>query len=440
MRLRVWVGRLLFCLACGLTAKAADVLTVEYPASEKAGELLVEAKFHMWLPPEAKRIRGIIVHQHGCGDGAEDSGERAALDLHWRALAAKHDCALISPRYRAKGANCRLWCDPRNGSGNLFLRAIADLASKSGHSEIAEVPWCLWGHSGGAFWSSLMLERHPERIVAIFLRSGVASTSWLNGDVPPVNFSDIAYGVPIILNPGVKEKGDAQFNGAWEASVTFFERFRAKGAPVAFAPDPKSGHDCRNSRLMAIPFFDACLEQRLPKSGAKTQALRPIVPLKGFIGNWETGAVEPAKKSAGGGSWLPDEDCARAYSEYVKTGMTTDRSGPKKAPEIISVRRGDAGEVVILFTAEADFESGIRQFAIYRDGKFLKAYPENPRPGTDFPQFQGISYHDTPTPDLLPLRFIDESAWIEGRPSYSVSMLNGAGVEGSRSAAVRVDK
>ena len=73
------------------------------------------------------------------------------------------------------------------------------------------------------------------------------------------NYPPAAFGVPVVLNPGVKERGHAQFNGAWTGSLQFFEQFRSKGAPVAFAPDPFSSHDCRNSRLLAIPFFDACL-------------------------------------------------------------------------------------------------------------------------------------------------------------------------------------
>jgi hypothetical protein len=28
--------------------------------------------------------------------------------------------------------------------------------------------------------------------------------------------------------------------------------------------DPNSGHDCGNSRYLAIPWFDACLAARLP--------------------------------------------------------------------------------------------------------------------------------------------------------------------------------
>jgi hypothetical protein len=44
-------------------------------------------------------LRGVIVHQHGCGEGSCKSGLTGAYDLHWQALARKHDCALLAPAY-----------------------------------------------------------------------------------------------------------------------------------------------------------------------------------------------------------------------------------------------------------------------------------------------------------------------------------------------------
>ena len=65
---------LLNCLLLVIAVKtvcAEEVLSVTYPPSGKPGELALEATFHVWLPPQAKHIRAVIVHQHGCGDGAE---------------------------------------------------------------------------------------------------------------------------------------------------------------------------------------------------------------------------------------------------------------------------------------------------------------------------------------------------------------------------------
>ena len=136
---------------------------VYFPASNKEGELQLAADYYLWIPPGVKKLDGIIVHQHGCGDGAAKGGASAANDLHWQALAAKRNCGLLGPSYAWEdGMDCRLWCDPRNGSADRFLQAINHFAQSTEHHEIESLPWCLWGHSGGGFWASLM-QNHVSR-------------------------------------------------------------------------------------------------------------------------------------------------------------------------------------------------------------------------------------------------------------------------------------
>lgn len=430
--LRFFIVYLALVIAAGLS-RADELHSITYPASDQGGELSMVAKFNLWIPPQTKRIRAVIVHQHGCGEGAESFGDRAALDLHWRALAIKHDAALLSPYYRSGGAECRLWCDPRLGSDAVFCRALVDLAAQTKHPELASAPWCLWGHSGGGYWVSLMLEKHPERIVAAFCRSGAFLSGWL-GEAPEAQFPSTAYGVPVMFSPGLLERDDANFTKAWLSTANLFAQFRTHNAPVAFAPDPFSSHDCRNSRLLAIPFFDACLRLRLSRRGGE---LKPVKLNRGWTGDWESGTVQPVRgEIPASTSWLPDETSARAFAEYVTTGKTTDRTRPKKAPILTSVQRTKRG-IELTWTSEADLESGIRQFVIYRDGEKLAVWPEKLDERTGFAQFQGISYHDTPVSPRPPLVFTDRTVAPEARPSYAVTMINGAGLESARSKIVR---
>src|SRR4051794_10569630 len=101
--------------------------------TEKPGdELKIGVTFTLWIPDGVKTLRGVIVHQHGCGSGACKGGATAAYDLHWQALAKKHSCALLGPSYHQDDKqNCRLWCDPRNGSGKAFLRALDHFARET---------------------------------------------------------------------------------------------------------------------------------------------------------------------------------------------------------------------------------------------------------------------------------------------------------------------
>ena len=152
-----WLTRALFLIlllgTVHTTSAAGTYLEVAYPPSTEKGELQFGVTYTLWLPEGVAKVRGIIVHQHGCGSGACKGGETAAYDLHWQALARKWDCALAGPSYHQEDTqNCRLWCDPRNGSEAAFLRSLDDFAVKTGHAELKTAPWCLWGHSGGGFW------------------------------------------------------------------------------------------------------------------------------------------------------------------------------------------------------------------------------------------------------------------------------------------------
>src|SRR4051812_44838049 len=179
---------------------------VRYEASTKPGELIYPVNYTIWLPPGVKTLRGVVVHQHGCGEGSCKSGLTGAYDLHWQALAKKHGCALLAPAYeQPEKANCQLWCDPRHGSDAAFQKALADLGAKCGHAELAQVPWALWGHSGGGHWAGGMVLLHPERIAAAWLRSGVPPVRAAENRPAPYPVPEAALRVPLMCNLGTKE-------------------------------------------------------------------------------------------------------------------------------------------------------------------------------------------------------------------------------------------
>ena len=273
---------LIVVLCCWHAATAwGDYLTVSYPPSDRSGDLAVGANYTLWLPEGVAKIRGIIVHQHGCGTGACEGGATAAYDLHWQALAKKWDCALLGPSYQQKeDQDCHVWCDPRNGSAKTFVSAIAKFAERSNHPELETVPWCLWGHSGGASWASLMQTLYPERIVAVWLRSGTATATPEQGQ-PAIPAA--CYRIPTMCNPGIKERSDKRFERAWKGSLAMFKAYRAKGALIGFAPDPNTSHECGNSRYLAIPFFDACLAMRLPEKNSEDHHLKSMNPAAAWL-------------------------------------------------------------------------------------------------------------------------------------------------------------
>lgn len=415
---------------------AGRYLTVESPASDQPGELEMGVTYTLWLPDDVQVFRGIIVHQHGCGTGACQGGETAAYDLHWQALAKKWDCALLGPSYQqAEQQNCRLWCDPRNGSAKTFLKSLDDFAAQSQHPELNTVPWCLWGHSGGGFWASLMQTLHPERIIAIWHRSGGAINAWAKDEIPRPQFPAAAFTIPTMCNPGIKERDDPRMVGAWTAGTGLFHLYRSQGAPIGFAADPRSSHECADSRYLAIPFFDACLELRLPEINAKPQALRLVDQKQGWLSNFAGDKPVPAAKYKGFDNesvWLPNAKFAALWSEYIRVGSVSDTT-PPAAPTAV-VQKVDAdGAVKLTWDALADFESGLKCFIIRRDGKDLGQVPEKPLGKFGRPLFQSMSYHDTPERPLPEMTFVDASAKSGAKHVYEVISVNSVGLESAPS-------
>ncbi len=431
---------LLLSLGAATAQGAGRLVEVEYPPSDQSGELIYGVTYRIWLPDGVERLRGIIVHQHGCGAGACQGGYTAAEDLRWQALARKWDCALLGPSYHQEdGQDCRKWCDPRNGSRARFLQALDDLAETSGHDELATIPWCLWGHSGGGFWASLMQCSDPERIVAIWLRSGTAFSTWEKGEIPRPEVPEAALAIPVMCNPGVKEKGDPRFNGAWTGTLAMFKAYRAKGAPIGFAPDPRTAHECGDSRDLAIPFFDACLAMRLPETGSDGAELRPVDRSRSWLAPVLGDRAEPAESFDGDPDtavWLPDERAAHAWQEYVASGSVNDTT-PPPAPVDLRATSGDGHEVELGWSAAADLESGIRQFLILRDGEELARLPETPQGRFGRPLFQSLSYHDTPEAPVPAMRFHDTTTSPGSTPTYQVITINGAGLRSEPSESVK---
>lgn len=408
------------------------IVEVSYPGSEEPGELMYAVTYRAWIPDGVKTLRGVIVHQHGCGAGACKGGETAADDLQWQALARKWDCALLGPSYKQEDKqDCRKWCDPRNGSRDRFLQALRDLAAKSDHPELDDVPWCLWGHSGGGFWASLMMTSDPDRIVAAWLRSGTAFAEWEKGGIAKPEIRETTYGIPFIANPGVKERDDVRFKGAWDGGLAMTKAFRSRGAPAAFAPDPRTGHECGESRDLAIPYFDACLAARLPEKGSNR--LRPIDPASGWLAPFEGGEAIPARGAepgiASGAGWLPTAEVARAWDQYTRDGTIPD-STPPPPPFGVKAARGDGEKGVrIAWDVHSDLESGLKQFVILRDGEPIGIYPEKPIGRFGRPLFQSVSYHDTPEAPLPPMSYVDRDAPAGKMPEYRIVAVNGVGLE-----------
>lgn len=407
---------------------APPYYSVDYPGSDDPGQLVFAVKYTVWIPPNVDQLRGLIVHQHGCGVGACQGGETAAYDLHWQALAQKHQCALVGPTYKQpEGADCGLWCDPRNGSDTRFRQALEDLARKSGHPELSTVPWALWGHSGGGVWAGTMLILHPQRVAAVWLRSGTPRmVADANSTLPSMEYPTAALQVPVMCNLGDEEGvtiTDGRFSGVWPKNKDFFHDVRSAGGLIGVAVEPKCSHQCGNSRYLAIPWFDACLAARLPsKIGDQLQQIDPSTGWMAELLSPEVFAAADYTGNKKSAVWLPNETVAVAYSQYVTDAGVSDET-PPPAPTTVTLSGNELNWI-----AAADFESGIAGFNILRDAVVIAKVPTDGKRGIGRSLFQINSYHDTPSQPLTQMRYEIPISELNAASRYSVQTINSVGL------------
>ena len=438
-RILAFLALVVAVLLGGRTVRAdrGQIYVVEHPSSMAEGKLRIAVTYTLWVPDGVTTLRGLIVHQHGAGIIAANSGATAAFDLHWQALARKWSCALLAPSYHVQNeatdttaGGSEWWFDPRRGSDQAFLTCLQEFADRTHHPEITAVPWVLWGHSAGGAWADMMTSLHPTRVVAVWLRSGSAAVFRSHVSMAPLAVPQEVYGIPFMCNSGLKEKGDSKYGKVWDGVVTTFEEYRAKGGLIGFAPDPKTKHETGDSRYLAIPYLDCCLAARLPDPGTDSQTLKPmpiddayLAPLFGTAAvPFNVYSGEPLKAV-----WLPNSTLAKDWQEYVKVGSVGDTTPPPAPYDVVAVRKDDGN--LITWNADADFESGIGTFIILRDGRELARLPKHaPKKSFGRPLFQAMSFHDTPMSPLPQMAYLDKTTKTGSGHEYSVVEVNSVGL------------
>jgi hypothetical protein len=276
-----------------------------------------------------------------------------------------------------------------------------------------------------------MVLLYPERVAAAWLRSGVPllKENPERRTIKPHALPAAALQVPIMCNLGTKEGvtvKDGRFAGVWPSNETFFNEARGKGGLIGVAIDPLTSHECGNQRYLAIPWLDACLSARLPKTSG--QPLRPIPTDNAWLAKVPGTEALPAAKYSGNqlhAAWLPSESIARLWMQYVTDTAISD-STPPPAPTHIRLAGSE-----LTWQCDADLESGLAGFIIERDGQLLANYPDRPKNPYGRPLFQNLQYSDTPTQPLFRMQYTDTTAEAGKKHSYKITALNTVGLKSS---------
>lgn len=187
---------------------------------------LDHANYSLFIPEGSSPLRGIFIHQHGCT--AEGTGEATAYDLQYQAFARKWNLAILGPDlYPHRNSGCGDWINPEEGSGPALLHGLDALAKCSKRTELPELPWILWGHSGGGYWVLALTKNFPERTIATFCYSPAFD--------PGFKFSSAATKIPIMIrHAGRNDFNDPGVN-CWGTALHTFEGLRQKDGLISVA-------------------------------------------------------------------------------------------------------------------------------------------------------------------------------------------------------------
>ncbi|MDF1813116.1 MAG: hypothetical protein P1V20_13040 [Verrucomicrobiales bacterium] len=405
--IRLFVTALLLAVSLA-TVKGNDSRELEILPAD--GETFQKAVFSFWLSENEKPVKAVIIHQHGCTNASPEKHPPITGDFHWQALARKHNCALLCPQYFVTGS-CAEWNDPDSGSERALFTALDHFASASGHPELSEVPWVLWGHSGGSSWSSQMIVRHPERVVTALFRGG--SSKQFGDPAFRGKFLTSARDIPLLFVWGKRESvPQSRHFVSWNPMNTMFRELRSQGGKVTRLIDPDSEHGCDNSRLVVIPYFDAILAGKTQPGELMDIEKREKVELTA------DSLRDPSF------TWLPNAEIAGIWKHFSETGKLPTHQSPQTAP-VLHIDRGGENQIQLSWKVYPELVGGLRSYRIYRDGELWKEM--GPKPG------EAIATSRDATPESLR----NSSITVSDAATYSVTFTDAAGNESPKSTRVR---
>ena len=323
-------------------------------------------EYAVFIPEKISVLRGVFIHQHGCR--MEGIGASTAYDIQYQYFAKKWGLAVVSPDIFPKpGRSCRDWIDTENGTGDALIRLFSQLAIMSGHDELQRIPWLLWGHSGGGYWTLSMMKNYPERIIGVFAYSPAFDPKW--------DYPQAAYKIPLMI----RHAGSADLNGpgvaCWQTALNTFARFRENNGYASLAYNYGQDHNYSYVRSMAIPFYEGVLAQRLPEH--PLGMLKDMNPSKVWLGDnavYHIMSASDFKGNVPSMNVLPDSTVAVKWREYVITGTVGDKT-PPPAPYDLQVSLVNDTLAVVTWKADADIESGIQYFNIRVIDEQTKRFP-----------------------------------------------------------------
>ncbi|MCE9533858.1 MAG: hypothetical protein K8T89_22435 [Planctomycetes bacterium] len=320
-------------IACATSVRAEPpattghvIASVEYPlktprARDPAlGGARDKVSVSVWIPEGVKVVRGGICNPFSKGDN---------VSKHWQAACRHWQFAYVQVDFDAV----------KKEEFALLKTGLTDLAKKTGHPELENLPLCFIGMSRGGGMSMQLGEMMPDRTIAVApvcLEVGPAS--------------DAARRIPVMTIFG--EKDGFQM----EKLLTKLPAERKLEARFGIAVQWDRKHEFALANNLAFVFFDDVIAGRLPKQPAadKPMPLTEIPLTNGWLGDFETwgkGGKMPTIAAWNGykgdrdkACWFPSERTAAVWQAFVGASKDVIISAPpglgdKQPFAIVSARK-----------------------------------------------------------------------------------------------------
>ena len=298
----------------------------------------------LWIPPNCKHVRGVVVGQHNMieeGIFEHPAFRKTLSDLNF---AVVWTTPAINQNF-----------DFNTKIGDYFDAMMHKLADSSGYEELATAPIVPIGHSALATYPWNFAAWNPARTLAIIS---------VHGDAPQTNLT--GYGKPnvdwgnrkIDGVPGLFIMGEYEW---WEKRIESGFDYVSKHpqSPITFFADAGHGHFDYSDELIDYIglFLKKVAKFRLPATSInnKETTLIPVNPANGWLmDKWHKDSfpfakAAPYNKYAGNkttASWVFDEEQANATEAYYASVRS-------KQPQHIGLEQN--GKILKPSTAHANY-------------------------------------------------------------------------------------
>lgn len=305
---------ILLCIVCAGSVVAQDATVLDTTIAP--GGNYDRAAFRLWYPNNVGPLKAVVV----LVPGSNGDGRLMVEDTVWQAFARQHHVALLGSYFTDRAHDLELvpdfieeYADASRGSGQALLDALAALAERARHPELANAGLLLWGMSAGGEFNYEFTAWRPDRVIAFVVNKG------------GIYYHSL---VPAAARrvPGLFFVGELDMAFRTNTIVGLYAVNRRAGALWALTEEPGVAHVEGRSRDIALVFFDDMLALRLDESGKTfgnsggATALRPLDPQSGFIGDLAARVFKPARDldaPTEPTAWLPTRRVAEYWQAIV---------------------------------------------------------------------------------------------------------------------------